>query len=195
MIRVRPPQFLPIRDLLTKTAHLMKFELPPVPGYFPTSTDSPPKVEHEATHIPIRPFPVTAGLAKPFPHCFPKPAICLSDFPVGSFCIDCNNCNKSIPDVHYHCSICDEGDFDLCQTCVDSGVLCGGEGHWLIKRFIQDGKVINSTTETIEPRKVVKSEPTVAENEKPSPAVEESKVESFSRTCNACVGGKLMPKA
>jgi next-to-BRCA1 protein 1 len=31
--------------------------------------------------------------------------------------------------------------------------LCGGAGHWLIKRFIKNGKVINSTTETIAPRK------------------------------------------
>jgi hypothetical protein len=173
----------------------MKFELPPVPGCFPTLNEVFPKLEPVSSNLPTRPFPGAAGLTKPFPHCFPKPSICHNDFPVGSFCIDCNNCNKSIPDVHYHCSICDDGDFDLCQACVDFGVLCGGEGHWLIKRFIQDGKVINSTTETIEPRKIVNSEPQAADNEKSTLVEVEPKIESFSRTCNACVGGKSLKDA
>jgi hypothetical protein len=60
----------------------------------------------------------------------------------------------------------------------------------LIKRFIQEGKVINSTTETIEPRKVAKNEPKNDENEKSVPLGEEPKLGSFTRTCNACVGGK-----
>ncbi|KAJ6009737.1 hypothetical protein N7499_004864 [Penicillium canescens] len=70
----------------------------------------------------------------------------------GMFCIDCNNCGRSIANEHYHCSICENGDYDMCPRCVEDGSSCGGDGHWLIKRFVQDGVVTNSTTETIPPR-------------------------------------------
>ncbi|KAJ5971086.1 Zinc finger ZZ-type [Penicillium vulpinum] len=70
----------------------------------------------------------------------------------GVFCIDCNNCGRSIANGHYHCSICENGDYDLCLQCVGAGTSCRGEGHWLIKRTVNDGVVTNSTTETIPPR-------------------------------------------
>ena len=53
---------------------------------------------------------------------------------------------------HFHCSVCDDGDFDLCTECVASGKLCQGEGHWLVKRFVKDGAVQSSTTERLAPR-------------------------------------------
>lgn len=72
--------------------------------------------------------------------------------PSGMFCIDCNNCGGSIANEHYHCSICEHGDYDLCPECLDAGASCLGEGHWLIKRVVQGGLVTPSTTETIPPR-------------------------------------------
>lgn len=72
--------------------------------------------------------------------------------PSGTFCIDCNNCGRSIANEHYHCSICELGDYDLCPQCVKNGASCRGEGHWLIKRFVEGGIVTKSTTETIPPR-------------------------------------------
>jgi next-to-BRCA1 protein 1 len=74
--------------------------------------------------------------------------------PGGMFCIDCNNCGHSIANEHYHCSICEHGDYDLCPRCVDDGASCRGEGHWLIKRVVANGVVTNSTTEKIPPRQV-----------------------------------------
>ncbi|KAJ6111640.1 hypothetical protein N7523_007701 [Penicillium sp. IBT 18751x] len=74
--------------------------------------------------------------------------------PGGMFCIDCNNCGHSIANEHYHCSICEHGDYDLCPQCVDDGASCRGEGHWLIKRVVINGVVTNSTTEKIPPRRV-----------------------------------------
>lgn len=69
--------------------------------------------------------------------------------PNGMFVIDCNNCGRSIANEHFHCSICENGDYDLCPECVDAGGSCRGEGHWLIKRVVDDGIVTNSTTETL----------------------------------------------
>lgn len=76
----------------------------------------------------------------------------------GMFCIDCNNCNRSIANEHFHCSICEDGDYDLCPQCVKAGASCGGEGHWLIKRVVNNGIVNNSTTETLPLRQQIKLE-------------------------------------
>ena len=113
--------------------------------------------------------------------------------PSNSFTICCNNCDKPIPDAHWHCSICERGDFDLCQDCVEKGCLCNSQDHWLIKRFVKGGKVINSTTETIAPKKATKAE------EKAIPGAFTSEIKredihelvDLSRTCNSCVGGKI----
>ena len=95
-------------------------------------------------------FAELAGISIPHPTHMRKGEQCLNLH--DSYSVFCNECDRAIPGAHYHCSICDDGDFDLCQRCVDSGVLCGGEGHWLIKRIVKNGKVINSTTETIAPK-------------------------------------------
>ena len=113
------------------------------------------------------------------------------DYPSGAFCIDCNNCGKSIPNEHYHCSICDAGDFDLCRSCVDRGVTCDGEEHWLIKRSIRGGMVIPSVTETIAPKKAT-DEAADTQDMKESVPLNEDEDESIAeRTCNSCIKGKF----
>jgi len=97
------------------------------------------------------------------------------------YSVYCNNCSAAIPDAHYHCSTCDDGDFDLCQSCIDDGILCGGEGHWMIKRFVKNGKVINSTTETIAPKVPF------SESKTTLVAAEDSKMVAATRTCNSCI--------
>jgi next-to-BRCA1 protein 1 len=77
----------------------------------------------------------------------------------GSFCIDCNHCGRVISTDHYHCAICDDGDYDLCLDCVEAGVTCSGDDHWLLKRLVQNGLIKNSTTETLAPKRV--QEPSV----------------------------------
>lgn len=110
--------------------------------------------------------------------------------PSNSFTICCNNCDKPIPGAHWHCSICERGDFDLCQDCVEKGCLCDSEDHWLIKRFVKGGKVINSTTETIAPKKATKIEEKAIPGAFTSDNKREDIHESLdlSRTCNSCVG-------
>ncbi|KAI4284606.1 MAG: hypothetical protein L6R38_001307 [Xanthoria sp. 2 TBL-2021] len=105
---------------------------------------------------------------------------------VGSFTICCNKCQANIPNAHWHCSTCNAGDFDLCGTCIEKGVLCDSEDHWLIKRTVKDGKVVNSTTETIPP-KTTKVE---LEQEIPAASTPQNKASedlNLYRTCNSCV--------
>lgn len=115
----------------------------------------------------------------------------------GAFCIDCNNCGQSIPNEHYHCSICDSGDYDLCQDCVNRGALCPGQGHWLIKRIVQDGILTNSTTETIAPRKESQPKKEATPEKVPAPLpreepdVVEEKTRLGERTCNTCFKGMI----
>lgn len=111
----------------------------------------------------------------------------------GSFIISCNKCQANVPDAHWHCSTCNWGDFDLCGQCIEKGILCEGEDHWLIKRTIKNGKVLNSTTETIAPKKVEATKavpeavPASAENN------EDSEDTDMYRTCNSCVQGMTRP--
>ncbi|QSZ36491.1 hypothetical protein DSL72_006371 [Monilinia vaccinii-corymbosi] len=101
---------------------------------------------------------------------------------VSMFSVYCNNCSMAIPDVHFHCSTCDDGDFDLCPECNDAGVTCHGD-HWLIKRIVDKGKYIHSTTETLPPKKKSSEfKPT-----RVALAVEEEKVPVPTRTCNRCI--------
>lgn len=123
------------------------------------------------------------------------------------FTVCCNSCDKAVPNAHYHCSSCDDGDFDLCVDCVDRGITCYDDGHWLIKRTIENGLITYSTTQ-VAPRstrcpasceKKPDAEPEAAQ--KPSltagdwhtklPVRPAEKVSSwdtgFARTCNSCV--------
>ena len=115
----------------------------------------------------------------------------------------CNACDKLMDNVHFHCSVCDDGDYDLCEECVAGGTVCPGEGHWLIKRTIENGKVVASTTERIPPR-VRKmrvedmlqpeqmAEPVESKKEMPGAFADDAKTLTDeprmpTRTCNSCV--------
>ncbi|EPS41394.1 hypothetical protein H072_4715 [Dactylellina haptotyla CBS 200.50] len=94
--------------------------------------------------------------------------------PSRSFLVYCNKCEKTIHGEHYHCSICDKGDYDLCSTCVDNGVHCEGD-HWLIKRTLEKGRIVSSTTEYNKRKQRSK-----APSPQPTPAFR-------TRTCNCCI--------
>ncbi|KAJ9623020.1 hypothetical protein H2204_011278 [Knufia peltigerae] len=108
----------------------------------------------------------------------------LNDFPSTSYSIDCNYCGKSVPDEHYHCGICENGDFDLCKSCVGAGVTCDGDEHWLVKRHIRNGVVIPSETTTLPPKKTI--EITATESEEVVTPVSPLH-EDGERTCNSCI--------
>lgn len=104
---------------------------------------------------------------------------------MNNYSVYCNSCNATIPDVHYHCDVCDNGDYDLCEGCMDKGISCAGENHWMIKRFVKNGKVINSVTKTHPQRASSNvSKATLVEAEEPKEVVVGS-----IRTCNSCIQG------
>jgi ankyrin repeat protein len=58
--------------------------------------------------------------------------------------IICDICISSIPnvDIHYHCGICSDGDFDICQECFASRAFCLDQSHKLIKLMVKDGTLV-----------------------------------------------------
>lgn len=105
------------------------------------------------------------------------------------FQVCCNSCDEAVPDSHFHCSTCDDGDFDLCQDCVNRGITCYDEDHWLIKRTIKDGQIVNSTTH-VAPRKPRAPAPAVDRTIECTKQPESTQfVPSWTsaRTCNCCV--------
>ena len=113
--------------------------------------------------------------------------------PCANFTICCNQCDCAIPNAHWHCGVCDDGDFDLCEDCLNRGFACDSDDHWLIKRTVEDGKVVNSKTE-IAPKTTVKVEKA---EEVPGAFASYIKPEmapstDMSRTCNQCVQGKCL---
>ena len=116
--------------------------------------------------------------------------------PLTTFTVQCNYCGTNIPNAHWHCNVCDHGDFDLCLTCVESGMHCDVDNHYLIKRTIEDGKVKYSTSSVVD-KKVPKPEPKVEEKKEMPGAFKGDAKEDISlepavltRTCNCCVNGK-----
>jgi next-to-BRCA1 protein 1 len=115
----------------------------------------------------------------------PKPSVCTS------WVVYCNNCNHPMEDDHFHCGVCDGGDYDLCPGCVDNGIHCPGTGHWMVKRSIKNGSVVNSTTQRIPPKvkaEETKEVPGAYTDEKQSVASDDEP----TRTCNCCV--KSLPE-
>ncbi|KAF2174831.1 hypothetical protein K469DRAFT_613016, partial [Zopfia rhizophila CBS 207.26] len=55
--------------------------------------------------------------------------------------IICDICTLEIPavDLDYHCGVCGNGDWDICQECIASGAFCMEDTHKLVRRVMRDG--------------------------------------------------------
>ena len=118
-----------------------------------------------------------------------KPAIPQPTMTSPHWQVNCNKCDKQVTNDHFHCSICDSGDYDLCEACVNAGAFCKGENHWLIKRSVKNGIFVKSTTETIAPKSKA-MEPATATM--PGAFTNENKPLSSAQTqpvriCNVCI--------
>ena len=54
-----------------------------------------------------------------------------------------DECGTDLMDPHFHCNVCDIGNFDLCQGCVGEGLHCYVPQHKLLKRVFKDGSFIH----------------------------------------------------
>ncbi|KAF2718759.1 hypothetical protein K431DRAFT_287360 [Polychaeton citri CBS 116435] len=125
--------------------------------------------------------------------CAPAASVCQAT--PCTWTVYCNECDDAMEDAHFHCGICDGGDFDLCVKCVEDGKLCHGDDHWLVKRFIQDGKVVHSTTTRVGrkvPEKSAATEEKEVSHDIPGAFQDETKTlaeetRGPTRTCNCCV--------
>ncbi|OAP58897.1 hypothetical protein AYL99_06194 [Fonsecaea erecta] len=108
----------------------------------------------------------------------------LNDFPATSYTIDCNYCGLTVENEHYHCGICEGGDYDLCKDCFEAGITCEGDEHWLLKRTIRNGLVIPSTTETLARKKLSKAA-AGSSSELTTPISPEA--DDTELTCNSCI--------
>lgn len=141
---------------------------------------------------------VPAVEKKPEPNETKAPA--LQECTKRPFTVCCNSCDRAVPEAHFHCSICDDGDFDLCQDCVNQGISCHGEGHWLIKRTVINGDIKTSNTQiapksarpTIAKSSVLPAAPStlsLSTHQSVGPLLSEwtSGYNYNGRTCNCCV--------
>lgn len=63
--------------------------------------------------------------------------------------IMCSNCGKLPLQLYHHCDICDGGDFDLCQGCVDKHIHCYVQSHQLVQPMEEVSVNIEPTDEDI----------------------------------------------
>ena len=57
--------------------------------------------------------------------------------------VRCDECGTNCVDLHFHCNVCEQADFDLCQNCVEQGIHCYVPQHKLLKRVFKDGSCIH----------------------------------------------------
>ena len=55
----------------------------------------------------------------------------------------CDECGADFVDPHFHCNVCEQANFDLCQNCVEQGMHCHVPQHKLLKRVFKDGSFIH----------------------------------------------------
>ncbi|KAI9827304.1 MAG: hypothetical protein M1826_006408 [Phylliscum demangeonii] len=198
-----PPTPAPLPAINIKEVSILPAADPPTASEAPSRAVSGPapaadRVEPAPPTLPGA-FPV-AGSPSPFGRATVGPAIRCTVAPdqllSPSYAVYCNACNGPIENEHFHCGTCNDGDFDLCCRCVDTGCLCAEDRHWLIKRFIKAGVVLNSNTVTLSPKKAIPSVPsaqpaadraTLDHAPTPTPTQAAPEPEVAIRTCNCCV--------
>jgi ankyrin repeat protein len=62
--------------------------------------------------------------------------------------LECDVCTSSIPTIarHYHCNLCNSGDWDVCEDCRNMGATCMEAAHTLVERTMLDGTWVDVTS-------------------------------------------------
>jgi next-to-BRCA1 protein 1 len=188
---LRPQAVAPISPVIVRSP----VGCPPAPKFEPVSPVSPLKPVDTEGEAPLpRSFTTRQSFFNNLANTSYNTDLAFRPKPNNactSWVVYCNNCNNPMEDEHFHCSVCDGGDYDLCPACVDTGIHCPGTGHWMVKRFVKNGCVVNSTTERIPPKFKAEDNqevPGAFTDEKQPIACDEEP----TRTCNCCV--KVLPE-
>lgn len=162
----------PVRPAAVETATVEQTAETPVPESQPANFAQSAPFDPQTVYSSFQEYCDPAPAPAPAPIPAQESSLIITPAP---FAVCCNNCEKTVADVHYHCQTCDDGDFDLCQTCVDQAASCYDENHWLIKRTMIDGQLVASSTEKIEPKAQAKKleETPVQEESIPAPEGDE----------------------
>ena len=64
---------------------------------------------------------------------------------VNYFMVLCDECGVLAKNLHYHCNVCFLGDFDICPACVAQGIHCFVPEHWLVKRTMRNGRLVDGS--------------------------------------------------
>ena len=56
----------------------------------------------------------------------------------------CDECGDLTTENHFHCNVCEEGDFDICPGCYARGIRCYGSGH-LVHRIFRNRRFIDAS--------------------------------------------------
>ncbi|KAL8780135.1 MAG: hypothetical protein Q9213_006619 [Squamulea squamosa] len=67
---------------------------------------------------------------------------------ISSNDVGCSNCGVRLR-LYHHCNICNDGDFDLCQSCVNKGIHCFDKTHQLMQPFEEVAVDMEPTDEDI----------------------------------------------
>lgn len=62
-----------------------------------------------------------------------------------TFYIWCIECGTLMTDIYYHCDICYQANFDLCQACAAQDICCFDPQHRLMKKTVTSDGVIQNT--------------------------------------------------
>lgn len=60
-------------------------------------------------------------------------------------CVYCDICISWIPNakIHYHCGVCIDGGFNICQDCGANGAYCLDDSHNLVRRMMKNRKFLD----------------------------------------------------
>jgi hypothetical protein len=55
----------------------------------------------------------------------------------------CDECGALMTEDYFHCNVCTEGDFDICQRCFAKGIRCYDSEHLLMKRIMRNDRIVD----------------------------------------------------
>jgi hypothetical protein len=93
----------------------------------------------------------------------------------------CAACGTYISHKHYHCDVCDNGNFDLCVQCQNTGEHCGNISHLLGRRTFKQGEIVNCIGQ--KPQRKVVSASRPPQREAPRIKLEASQQRDESTKC------------